>query len=116
MKVTTLSGRLNMRKLAAAVHETILDVMPLIALGIVLSSADAWAQAGLSGIATKINSFNTEIILIGGALAVTGFLRAALAILMGLGSAASAVVMLAVGMAIAAAPQIVGFFVTGVGA
>jgi len=104
-----------MKKFLATVHKTILTVVPIIAIGILVSSTPAWAS-GLSGIATKIQSFNTEIIAIGAALALTGFLRAALSILIGLGSAASAIVMLAVGIAISAAPQIVGFFVTGAGA
>ena len=104
-----------MKKHLTDMVQSLKPIVPVIVVGILFVATPAWAQ-GLSGIAAKINSFNTEIILIGGALAVTGFLRAALAILMGLGSAASAAVMLAVGMAIAASPQIVGFFVSGVGA
>ncbi len=83
----------------------------MLALAVLLTAELAMASAGLDGLVAKVTEFNGWLVTLGGALAVTGFIRVCLALLMGIGNAAGAVVMLGGGLAVAAAPQIVGFFV-----
>ena len=98
------------RKALTMAGSVLLQVGVVLAMLLCADSASA-AVAGLDGLVAKIQEFNAWLITLGGALAVTGFIRVCLALLVGLGNAASAAVMLGGGLAIAAAPQIGGFFV-----
>lgn len=71
------------------------------------------ASAGLDGIISRLNEINDGLIKVGGALAVTGFIWALLAVLGRVGGAALAVTCLVAGLAIANAKQIVGLVVGG---
>ena len=90
-----------------------LELIALIAC-VTLVASPAFAGV-LSGVTSKINQFNTELMTLGGALVLFGFIRALLAYFIMAGSLAAAAITIAVGVGIGAAPQIVGFFVSGVG-
>ena len=66
---------------------------------------------GFGNLTSKIETINGGLVALGGVLAITGFVWACLAIMIGLGGAAKAVTVLLVGLAIASAPEIVGFLV-----
>lgn len=84
----------------------------VLAAFVFLTAEPAMAQiSGLDALVGKISEFNTWLVTLGGVLAVTGFIRVCMAILIGFGNAVGAAVMLGGGLAVAAAPQIVGFFV-----
>ena len=86
----------------------------LLVVGVVLVASPAFAGV-LSGVTSKINQFNMELVALGGAVVLFGFIKALLAYNVGAGNLAAAAVTIAVGVGIGAAPQIVGFFVSGVG-
>ena len=86
----------------------------LLVVGLVLVTTPAFAGV-LSGVTSKINQFNMELVALGGAVVLFGFIKALLAYNVGAGNLAAAAVTIAVGVGIGAAPQIVGFFVSGVG-
>ena len=69
------------------------------------------ASAGVfSGLISKLDQFNGELITLGGVGAVTGFIWALLAMLGQLGGAAWAITVLIVSLCISNAKTIVGFF------
>ena len=76
-----------------------------------LVASPAYAQvAGIDGLVDKIQQFNTALVGVGGALAVTGFIWGVASLTLGLAGAGKAIICLIAGLAIAGAPQIVGFF------
>ena len=83
------------------------------ALVLTVTASPAMAAAGLDGLASKIDQFNGALITIGGAVAVTGFIWACLAMAGKVGGAAGAVTALVAGLCISNAKTIVGFF-TGI--
>jgi hypothetical protein len=74
--------------------------------------AYAASAGGLSGLKARIDDLNDQLIAIGGSLVVTGVIWAGLAITIGLGGAAKAVIAICAGLVISFAPQIVGMFIS----
>jgi hypothetical protein len=79
-------------------------------LGLISSPAYAAGVAGLSRIKDVIDGFNSQLMLVGASLVVTGIIWAGLAITMGLGGAARAVIAIIAGLIISFAPQIAAMF------
>ena len=78
-----------------------------------LVASPAWAVGGLDGLQSRLQSFTTALIAIGGTLTITGFVWAVAAMILGMAGAARAITVLLGGLAIGLAPQIVGFFTSG---
>ncbi len=83
----------------------------LVALTLLSTPALAASGVGLDAFVGKVRDFNTELIALGAVLAVTGFIWALLGLLLGVAGTAKAVMVLATGLCIAAAPQIVSIFI-----
>ena len=75
--------------------------------------ADSAYAAGLSDLVTRINSFNSELKTVGGAMAVGGLIWALLGVTVGISGTSKAVVVLACGFCISVAPQVMEM-VTGI--
>ncbi|MFC1610838.1 hypothetical protein ACFL6C_07760 [Myxococcota bacterium] len=99
-----------------ALFGRVVETIDYVVLGsiVFLVASPAYAQvAGIDGLVDKIQQFNTALVGVGGALAVTGFIWGIASLTLGLAGAGKAIICLIAGLAIASAPQIVGFF-TGV--
>ncbi len=79
----------------------------------ILISLDAHAQStgGLSSVTDKIRGINAELVALGSVLAITGFIWSLLAIIGRVGNMGMALGILAAGIGVANAEQIVGMFV-----
>ena len=86
-------------------------VLLVLVLTIIATPAFAASGVGLDAFVGKVRDFNTELIALGAVLAVTGFIWALLGLLLGVAGTAKAVMVLATGLCIAAAPQIVSIFI-----
>lgn len=84
----------------------------LIALAVWITTSPAYAAPGsLTGLKQKIDALNTQLTTVGGSLVVTGVIWAGLAIVVGLGGGAKAVVVIVAGIVISFASDIVGMFI-----
>jgi len=88
-----------------------LNVATVFAFVLLLATPAFATGDGLDGFVDKIEELNSWLVGLGGVLAVTGFIWAALGIMLGMAGTAKAITVLICGLAVACAPQLVAFLV-----